>query len=178
MFFVKAFQLMGSSWRSHQGVMCVTLTALFLLLSQLYIYRAECCVADGQPGGKSWWIFWAAESRSTVDPWVQKVSEWKRQHLRTACKVVVLRNPAEYRFNRDPRQLESLRNNGIWKHQRKWMLRPFGKSYNEPVGNSAFLWSLAALLWLTALFDNMKAMLCIVCSCSDFSDVPCKLLAA
>lgn len=31
----------------------------------------------------------------------------------TACKVVVLRNPAEYRFNRDPRQLESLRNNGI-----------------------------------------------------------------
>lgn len=132
--------------------------------------------ADGQAVGKSWLMSWAAESRSTVDPWYRK-SEWKRQHLCSACKVVMLRNSAEYRFNRDPRWLESLRNIGVWKHQSKWMLRPFGKFYNEPVGNSAFLWSLAALLWVIGLFDNMKAMLCVVCSCSDFSDVPWKLLA-
>lgn len=39
------------------------------------------------------------------------------------------------RFNREHKQLESLRNTGVWKHQQQ-MIENFGKSYNEPVGNN------------------------------------------
>lgn len=87
----------------------------------------------------------------------------------------MLRNPANDKFNREPKQLESLKNTGVWKHEQR-MIEYFGKPYSNLLGNNILPIKLVFLFLGNGSVSQHESIHCMFSALGQIFKCPANLL--